>query len=366
LKEVARLLQKRVRETDTVARYGGDDFVILLWELASFREAIWIAKRIQEDLGCTKDPQGQRMPIKVSVGLDFLLDQKADPDDVVRNAHLAMSYAKAKGRNFLKVFSPRLLDQVRTSLALENEMERGIREGEFFLAFQPIVDAGRARRLAGLEALCRWRHPQRGVIPPGEFIPVAEESGLIVPLGKWVLDTAIAEMAAWRSQGRERAGVFVSVNLSARQLEKPDIVQAAREALGRHGLPPELLHLEITETSLMAGNAAMMEHIVALKGLGVRLAVDDFGTGYSNLSLLTRLNFSDLKVDRSLVMDVESKAENLAVIRAINTMAGSLGATVIVEGVETQAQGDILMGLGCNMQQGYLYSRPVPLGDIKA
>ncbi|MBI4958259.1 MAG: EAL domain-containing protein [Desulfovibrio sp.] len=364
LQEVARRILARVRGMDTVARYSGDDFVILLWDLPSWREVIRIARLIQHDLGIPLGPPDNLISIEVSIGAELFLGHHTNPDDVVRNAHLAMSYAKAAARSYFKVYTPRLLNQVRTSLIIENEMARAIREGEFFLLFQPIVDLRRGRRLVGMEALCRWRHPKRGLILPSDFIPVAEETKLIVPLGAWVLDTACASMVEWRKASPDRENVFISVNLSARQLERSDIVQTTRDALERYGLPPELLHLEITESSLMESNSAMMEQIIRLKMLGVHLSVDDFGTGYSNLSLLIRLHFSDIKIDRSLIWQVESLRENRAVIKAITTMAGSLGATVIVEGVETDTQSNALKSLGCNIQQGYYYSRPVALDDI--
>jgi len=361
LRDVASRIQRCVRETDTVARYGGDDFVVLLWELASYREAISIARRIRADLSTPLGQADNPISIRVSIGIDLLMNPRNEPEDAVRNAHLAMSHSKARGRGFLKVYTPHLLQQVRTSLAIESEMERGIRTGEFFLRFQPILDTKGGQRLAGFEALCRWSHPERGLILPAEFIPVAEATGLIVPLGRWVLDAACSTLAEFSRLRPECPDVYVAVNLSPLQLERADLVQTVRDAVERHGLDAPRLHLEVTETSLMSGNATMMENILKLKRLGVRMVVDDFGTGYSNLALLTRIHFAVIKIDRSLVWQIQHVLENRTIIKAIVTMAENLGADVIVEGIETTSQRDILKTIGCHVHQGFLYSRPVDL-----
>jgi len=359
LRVVASRIKDNVREMDTVARYGGDDFVVLLWELASSREAIAITRRIKACLSAPIGLEAQQVSIKVSIGMDLLMNPSCTPDDVVRNAHLAMSHSKSKGRGFIKVYTPSLLNKVRTSLVIESEMERGIERGEFFLQFQPIMDMNQAERLAGVEALCRWRHPERGLISPEEFIPVAEETGLIVPLGEWVLDAACASMAELAKRHPECPDVFMAVNLSPRQLERTELADTVQEALERHGVSSSRLHLEVTETSLMSGSSSMIENIHKLKGMGVRMVVDDFGVGYSNLALLTNIRFSAIKIDRSLVRQIRHMAESLTIIKAIVTMAESLDAAIIVEGVETASERDTLKCIGCNMHQGFLYSPPV-------
>lgn len=327
-------------------------------------QATAIAKRIQTDLSVPIVLEKQQVVISVSIGVDLLMDPARDPDDIVRNAHLAMSYTKTKRRGFLKVYTNSLLSKVRTSLVIESEMEKGIQEGAFFLQFQPIMDTTRDERLSGFEALCRWRHPERGLIPPDEFIPVAEETGLIVPLGQWVLDTACANLAEMARRRPECTDVFVAVNLSSRQLERNGFARTVQDTLERHELPPARLHLEVTESSLLSGSSSMIENILKLKKLGVHMVVDDFGVGYSNLAILTHIHFSAIKIDRSLIRQIQHMAESRAIIKAVVTMAESLGAAVIVEGIETATQRDILKTIGCHMHQGFLYSRPVDFDVI--
>ncbi len=363
--ETARRLKAAVRELDTVARLGGDEFVILMEEFDSHKRPIQAIRRIR---GALEEPflvEGQELVVSASIGIAMGRAQRESADEILRNANLAMHRAKSTGRNRVKSFTPSLLTHTLHVVRMENEMDRAIARGEFFLEFQPIVRAvtrngQRERSLFGFEALARWRHPQRGLIMPSEFIPVAEDSGKVVDLGFWAMNEGGRILERWREKYPHMADAVLSVNLSPQQVPQTDFLPRMRAILKDTGLPAGNLKLEITETALMQSGSSVLAKLREMREMGVSFSVDDFGTGYSSLAYLTRLPLDHLKIDLSFVRMLEQGHENLEIVRAIINLAQSLKLDVVAEGVETSAQRDILSGLGCEFFQGYLFARPLP------
>ena len=365
LVEIAARLRACVRELDTVARMGGDEFVIVMEEFDSYKRPIQAIKRIREELRLPVRVQELELSVTASVGLALGQTPAASAEEVLRNANLAMHRAKAMGRNRVKSFTQSLLTQTVRVVRLENEMDRAIARGEFFLEFQPIIQLGKTEQLFGFEALARWRHPERGLIMPNEFIPIAEDSGKVVELGYWALREGSRILNAWRGRYPHLADAMLSVNLSPQQVPKPDFLPRMREILNETGLPARNLKLEVTETALMQSGASVLNKLTELRDMGVTFSVDDFGTGYSSLAYLTRLPLDHLKIDLSFVRMLESGKENLEIVRAIIQLATSLRMDVVAEGVETLSQQGILQGLGCEYFQGYLFARPLPEGKAE-
>ncbi|OIO05199.1 MAG: hypothetical protein AUJ49_01630 [Desulfovibrionaceae bacterium CG1_02_65_16] len=365
LVETAARLRACVRELDTVARMGGDEFVIVMEEFDSYKRPIQAIKRIREELRPPVSVQGLELSVSASIGLVLGSTPAASAEEVLRNANLALHRAKTMGRNRVKSFTPSLLTQTVRVVRLESEMDHAIARGEFFLEFQPIIQLGKTqlgntRQLFGFEALARWRHPERGLIMPSEFIPIAEESGKVVELGYWALREGSRILNTWRGRYPHLANAMLSVNLSPQQVPKPDFLPRMREILHETGLPAKNLKLEVTETALMQSGATVLNKLTELRDMGVTFSVDDFGTGYSSLAYLTRLPLDHLKIDLSFVQMLESGKENLEIVRAIIQLATSLRMDVVAEGVETLSQQGILQGLGCEYFQGYLFARPLP------
>jgi|GEM_PF-1012224 PAS domain S-box/diguanylate cyclase (GGDEF) domain len=360
LKEIAERLRASVRELDTVARMGGDEFVIVMEEFDSYKRPIQAIRRIREALRAPVNTAGHELAVTVSIGLTLGQTPAASAEEVLRNANLAVHRAKAMGRNRVKSFTQSLLHQTVRVVRLENEMDRAIARGEFFLEFQPIIQLGDTRQLFGFEALARWKHPERGLIMPGEFIPIAEDSGKVVELGYWALREGSRILNRWRERYPHLSEAMLSVNLSPQQVPKPDFLPRMREILQETGLPARNLKLEVTETALMQSGAAVLNKLTELRDMGVSFSVDDFGTGYSSLAYLSRLPLDHLKIDLSFVRMLESGKENLEIVRAIIQLATSLRMDVVAEGVETLNQQGILQGLGCEYFQGYLFARPLP------
>lgn len=376
LKEVASRLLSEVRDVDTVARYGGDEFVVLLDDLGSRREVVRVTRRLAQVLRKPCVIEGRQLFTGASFGLNLTPNPDATPDELIRNANLAMRAAKSSGGGKIKTFTTRLLSLAQQTQMVENEMDAAIEQGQFHLVFQPIVETldhepgsgqpERAIKVVGFEALCRWRRPDGSNIPPDVFINVAEEAGKISDLGRFVLEEACRVWAAWREADPQARDVYMSVNVSPRQLSLSDFAPFVRRALERHGLPPQLLRLELTETGVTETSVPVQDRLEELNRLGVKLCVDDFGAGYSNLALLPRLPLSVLKIDLNIAQDVVDSPENQAVVRAVVGMAESMRLSVVVEGVETPEQREVLRGLGCVVQQGYLYSRPLPPAEALA
>ena len=368
---VAERLKSATRPEDTVARLGGDEFAVLLEGIASPSDAGRVAKRIQAGLASSIDLGGYEVFTSVSVGIVLSSALDATPELMVRNADMAMYRAKARGGAGYQMFDRQMHASALARLQLETDLRHAMERNEFRLDYQPIVSL-ETGRVAGLEALIRWHHPERGLVPPNDFIPVAEETGLIVRLGRWVLTEACRHIAEWRrtapagfSSGSEP--LAVSVNLSARQFAEPDLAQQIATVLRETGTDPSWLWLEITETVVVENAALAISLLGQIKALGVRVHMDDFGTGYSSLSYLHQLPLDAIKIDRAFVgqMDDEN-GKDYQFVRTILTLAQSVGMRTVAEGVVSRGQLTALRALGCAYGQGYLFSAPMGWEDVPA
>jgi diguanylate cyclase (GGDEF)-like protein len=356
LVEVSARLRSIVRAQDTAARLGGDEFAVVLEDLQEPAEAIAVAERVAEALREPYDVLGTELRVTGSVGVALGLGGEG-AEELLRNADLAMYEAKGEGADRVRVYQPHMYTANLERRALERDLRAAVEGKEFFLQYQPLVRLSTGT-VYGFEALVRWQHQLRGVVPPGSFVPLAEELGLIVPLGTWVLEEACREAAGWPDG--EQGPLTLSVNLSARQLSEPDLVDTVATALAASGLAPERLTLEITESALAEDDA--VRRLQELKRLGVALAVDDFGTGYSSLSRLHQLPVDVVKIDKSFV-DALSTGE-AAFVAAIVRLAGEVRVGTVAEGVEEAAQREALLDLGCRSAQGYLFARPLDAADV--
>jgi diguanylate cyclase (GGDEF)-like protein/PAS domain S-box-containing protein len=367
LVEVARRIAGCVRKGDTAARHGGDEFVVLLEEPNDcIREAAARAKEIGERiLAALNQPYsiaGRLHHSTSSIGVTLFIDGVDSLDELLKQADIAMSQAKSAGRNALRFFDPEMQDALSARTALESALRLAIRDRQFVLHYQPQVDG--AGEIIGAEALVRWRDPERGMVSPGEFIPVAEETGLILPIGQWVLETACAQLKDWAGDPRTRA-LSLAVNVSASQFRQADFVDHVCRTLEQTGAPAAKLKLELTESLVVDNIDGAIETMRALKKLGVGFSMDDFGTGYSSLSYLTRLPLDQLKIDRAFVRNLPDSVSDAAVAQTIITLAKSLGLAVIAEGVETEAQRQFLERHGCPTYQGFLFSQPVDVAQFE-
>ena len=354
LRVIAARLRECVRSFDTVARFGGDEFVVLIEHLHSPEDVDLVVGRGLASVAAPLDIGGQEVQLSASVGVTVWQPSYKSADELLRDADIAMYRAKEGGRARHAVFAPSMHAQAMALLRVESDLRRVIERGELRLHYQPIVSL-RNGELLGFEALVRWQHATRGLVPPIEFIQVAEETGLIVPIGLWVLETACAQIAAWQS-GRP---LTVSVNLSGRQLPMPNLVGEVVAILRRTGVTPQQLKLEVTESLLIESQLAGRV-LGELQALGIGLSLDDFGTGYSSLAHVHRYPFECIKIDRSFVSKLPDDKKSRDLVRSILLMAESMGLSVVAEGVETLAQAQDLLSLGCAQAQGYYFSRPVP------
>ncbi len=367
LQQVAQRLVGCVREGDTVARLGGDEFVVMLEDLNDLpQEAATQAEVVGEKiLAALNQPYllaGHQCHSTPSIGVALFADHDDSVDELLKRADLAMYQAKAAGRNTLRFFDPKMQAMIMARAALEAELRQGIQEEQFLLYYQPQVDFD--GRTTGAEALLRWQHPERGLVSPAEFIPLAEDTGLILPLGHWVLVSACRQLAAWAAVP-ESDRLTLAVNVSSRQFRHQDFVDQVLSVLDRTGADPHKLKLELTESLLLDDVEGIIDKMNALKARGVSFSLDDFGTGYSSLAYLKRLPLYQLKIDQSFVRDVLTDPNDAAIARTIVALAKSMGLVVIAEGVETEAQRDSLASHGCHAYQGYLFSRPLPLADFE-
>jgi diguanylate cyclase (GGDEF)-like protein/PAS domain S-box-containing protein len=363
---VAKRLEFQGRSSDTVARIGGDEFGILLEDDADEVGARTLADRALATFAVPFEVQGREVFIRASIGIALSTPVLSDPDELLRNADTAMYAAKAAGKGRYEFFRPFMHARALERFEVQADLERALVRGEFVVHYQPIVDfeTGAAR---GVEALVRWNHPTRGLLSPIEFIPIAEETGAIVPLGAWVLGEACRQTAAWRASHEGAGHLGVSVNLSTRQLLEPDLVTQVRETLEDSGLEPAALTLELTEGSLMQDVEETVGTLRELKALGVRLAIDDFGTGSSSLGYLQRFPIDALKIDKSFVDGIATDdSEDPALVRAIVQMASTLSLDTIAEGIEGADQLDELRSAGCRTGQGYLFARPLQADALEA
>jgi diguanylate cyclase (GGDEF)-like protein len=358
LKEAARRLKLSLRETDTLARLGGDEFAIVQTGESNQREAaIALAIRIIDNLNEPFEIEGHKLNIGTSIGIALAPDDGADSDELMKKADMALYRAKAEGRNCHSFFDPTMTAQADARHHMEKDLRRAIANKEFELHYQPVVDV-KTGMICGAEALVRWRHPEKGLINPLEFIPLAEETGLIVPLGEWVLQQACADAVKWPSR------VKVAVNLSSVQFKKGNLLDVILCILVETGLSPQRLELEITESTLFENEGSNVTMMYQLKNLGISIALDDFGTGYSSLSYLTMFPFDKIKIDKSFTLNMTRNPTSAAIITAVLSLGRSLGIATTAEGVETRQELRSLCASGVNFLQGYLFGRPCPVSEF--
>ncbi len=359
LRAVAGRLTGCLRDCDTVARLGGDEFAVIQAPLVRIEDAATLAQRIVTTLSEPYDLHGHSVVIGASVGIALAPADTADGDHILNMADMALYRAKADGRGVFRMFEPGMDTKMQARRVLETDLRRAVQAQEFELDYQPLVDL-LSGRVNALEALVRWRHPERGLVRPDDFIPFAEETGLIGPIGAWVLHRACAEAAGWP------AHVRIAVNVSAAQFKCPGLADTVFDALAVSGLAPERLELEITETAFLSDAEATLAALHRLRAKGVRIAMDDFGTGYSSLGYLRSFPFDKIKIDRSFIRDIETCLDCKAIVRAVTGLGSNLGITTTAEGVETAAQLEQLRAEGCDQIQGFLFSRPVPAREVAA
>lgn len=362
---VAGRLAEAVRKTDTVARFGGDEFVLLLDQTPP-RRAIRVVRRIRESFRRPVVLGRNTIELGASFGLASGPTEAAGPEQMLQNANLALHRAKAMGRDRIKMFRGRMLQRAMDLMTAENDMRRGIEHGEFELYYQPVMRLAPAPELAGFEALLRWNHPKRGLVPPGEFIPLAEDTGLIVELGQCVIEQACETLRNWRAQAGAPDGLHVAVNISPRQFSMPGLGRRVRDTAACRDLPPGSLVVEVTESALMENTALAIQRMRTLREAGYSISIDDFGTGYSSLAHVRDFPVNTIKIDRSFVTAMSGDRTGVEIVRCMVLMAHSLGLAVVAEGVETQEQLALLRQMDCDYVQGFLFSRPVPEPEARA
>jgi len=363
LAEVGHRLLDAVRGGDTVARFGGDEFAVLLEDVVNAEQAEASAERIAAALRTPLELFGRELTISVSIGIAVSQRTSNEPEDMLREADLAMYHAKAGGKGCYSVFQPAMQARADARLELETSLRLALRRGELRVHYQPIVTLAKGD-VTGFEALVRWERPGHGLIPPAEFIPIAEETGLIVPLGQWVLDEACAQLQRWQQRAPKGKRLSVAVNMSARQLQDPRLVANVSRTLRESGVDPSCVTLEITESVLVDDAEGTADVLHQLKALGVQLAIDDFGTGYSSLSYLKRLPVDMLKIDRSFIKGLGINGQDHAIVRGILDLAGTLELTTTAEGIETDLQLSTIRGLGGQSGQGFLFARPLAADQV--
>lgn len=361
LRAAALRMAGQLRATDTLARVGGDEFVVLLEDADCARRAQTVAGKLLEVLEQPFFIRQQELFVTASIGISLYPSDGEDADALLRHADLAMYRAKSLGRNGVEFYRSEMSADIDAHLELGNALRGALARDEFVLHYQPQVDLDTGQ-LRGAEALVRWRHPHQGLVQPARFIPIAEELGIIVEIGGWVLEAACAQLARWRALGLRIPRM--AVNLVAQQIEREGFVEQVETILARHGIAPEQLEFEVTESMIMRQAERGIASLSALRAMGVGISVDDFGTGYSSLGYLHRLPIDQLKIDRSFVSELDAQPDDAIIVRAIIALGRSLGLEVVAEGIETEAQAHFLKAEGCRVGQGYLYGRPCPAEDF--
>lgn len=361
LAEMARRISGEMDPLKRLFRLGGDEFVVAIDQLDNDNDVLELVSRLAAAIGMSCEIDGHALRNTASIGISFYPEHGRDSQTLIRNGDAAMHAAKAAGRNNHQVFAESMNAAATKRLHLESELWRALAENQLVLHYQPQIDLLNGK-VVGVEALVRWVHPQRGMIAPTDFIPVAEECGLILPLGHWVLRTACRQVRSWLDAGIDMGEM--AVNISAHQFRQPDFVKTVQSVLAETALPAERLELEITESSVMHGVDAAIQTMAQLKAMGVRLAIDDFGTGYSSLSYLRRFPLDRLKIDRSFLADVDTDPEAAALVKSIVMLGRSLGLQLVAEGVENFAQAELLRTLQCERVQGFHYYQPVPAEEV--
>jgi diguanylate cyclase (GGDEF)-like protein/PAS domain S-box-containing protein len=364
LKEIARRLRGCARPGDTLARLGGDEFALLIHDADDLSFATGVARRMLDALKPAVVIGRQDVFPSCSIGVARAAERTASPETLIRDADMAMYVAKRSGYGEYAVYDDSMHAKATAALSLQTDLQNAVDRGEFELAFQPIVDP-QHRLIKGFEALIRWRHPVRGIVSPAEFVPLAEEIGLIRQIDRWVLDGACAQLARWRRAFPD-AGLHVAVNMSATEFDDPGFLPQLEATLAAHALPPAALELEITETIFLNPDPRIAEAIAAIRRLGVRVGLDDFGTGYSSLSYLNRYPTDTIKIDKSFVDGLCSDDRTLAIVLLIIQLAGTLGVDVVAEGVETEEQAELLASMNCSHAQGYYFARPLAAAEATA
>jgi diguanylate cyclase (GGDEF)-like protein len=361
--DVAKRLSNSIRSSDTAARFGGDEFVVLLEDLDSTDTATEVAERVLEDLRQPLIVAGKELVVRGSIGISILAGSSTiGADELIRDADAAMYIAKRDGKGSYRLFEPEMHAGVLARLELRADLQRGLDGGQFELHYQPIIRLADSR-VAGMEALLRWHHPERGLVQPGDFIPFAEETGLIVPIGRWVLREACLQAVAVQELWTDSPPLYMCVNLSVRQLQHSDVIADVRDALEESGLDPKLLMIEITESMLIEDPEVAVVKLEEMRALGVRIAMDDFGTGYSSLSYLSRFPVDVIKMDRSF-LGPESTREAADLSSAVVALGSSLALDVVAEGIEFDEQLNRLRDLGCELGQGFHFAHPMESGHL--
>ncbi|MEW6130433.1 MAG: EAL domain-containing protein [Acidobacteriota bacterium] len=359
---IARRLEGCLRPADTIARLGGDEFIILLEDLKGADEATRFAERLQKAVSAPFDIDEHEIFISLSIGIALGNNDYHKPEEILRDADTAMYHAKSSGKARYATFDREMHTRVLRRLQLETDLRHAVERGDFFVVYQPIVSLKTAQ-LIGFEALVRWQHPERGLISPAEFIPLAEETGYILPIGQWVLEQTCQQMRKWQTQAEGKLPLTVSVNISGKQLAQENIAEQVEQILKQSGVDPRQIKLEITESVVMENIESATQTLNQLRALGLQLSIDDFGTGYSSLSYLYRLPVDTLKIDRSFVIQMMKSSDNAEIVRTIVSLAKTLGMSIIAEGVETPEQLEHLQKLECDNGQGYLFAKPLSLED---
>jgi len=351
-----------LRKDDTVARLGGDEFAILLEDIRSSDEVVQVVRNILNIAAKPITIEGRDLIVTSSIGIALFPEDGDDPGALMKNADIAMYRAKEQGRNNYQFYSEDMGKRAFEHLIIENNLHHALEREEFLLHYQPQIDLLQSR-MVGAEALIRWQHPELGMVSPVNFIPVLEETGLIVPVGKWVLETACAALRKYINNTGN--SISISVNMSSRQFSDPRLPDYISQALDDHALKPELLDIEITESVLIEHNNTIMENFSRLAEMGISLSLDDFGTGYSSLSYLKRFPINTLKIDRSFIHDVDTDSDDAEIVKAILAMAKSMNLKVVAEGIETVQQLDFIKKYNCGIAQGYLFSQAIPEADLE-
>ncbi len=361
LQTVAERLKRAVRASDTVSRLGGDEFIVMLYKIRAVQDAERVAEHILGMLAPTARVEGHELAITPSIGIAVYPDNGIDADELIRNADVAMYHAKSQGRNNYQLFEPSLSETAVESLSLEHALRCAADRDEFTLYYQPQIEVA-TRKLVGVEALIRWNSEEFGMVPPGKFIRIAEECGLILQMGDWVLRESCRQRAEWNAAG---IGSFpIAVNVSALQFRQPEFVRRVEEAMQLYGITAQQIELELTESIVMHESGVTAAALEKLKDMGISLAIDDFGTGYSSLGYLKHLPIQKLKVDGSFIRGIETDKADRAIVEAIVSLGRALNLTLVAEGVEQRSTIALLGKLGCHVAQGYFYCRPLPPGRL--